>query len=53
MLKFIIVVVKVIKYFIDVKSSGRLSKRLIPKNAKLKEAAHLDADYSSTKKNPY
>ena len=42
--------VKVIKRFIDVKSGGRLSERVIPKNgcqgpAKLKEAAHLDTDY--------
>ena len=42
--------VKVIKHFIDVKSSGRLSKRAIPKNgywgpAKLKEAVYLDTDY--------
>ena len=46
--------VKVIKRFIDVKSSGRLSERAIPENgcrgpAKLKEAAHLDADYGLMK----
>jgi hypothetical protein len=43
-------VVKVIKHFIDVKSSGRLSERAIPENgcwgpAKLKEVAYLDIDY--------